>query len=120
MWGSAAAPQADGRIGQGIGERDRPGALQVLVATFLGVPGGDLVEVGLLLGGEARRVVLRGRGDGQEVDPHVRVRLCQAGADAGSEVAAVGGVAVEAELVAHEAVSDLVSLQCGRRRRALG
>jgi hypothetical protein len=38
--------------------------------------------------------------------------LAEAGGDAGSEVAAVCGVALEAEHVVHEAVPDLVGLEC--------
>jgi hypothetical protein len=104
-----------------VGQGERAGVLLVLVAALLRAPGGDLVEVGLFVPGEARGVVLRGCGDGEQVDAgqRLRVGLTQTRGDPRAQVSAVGGIPVEAELVPHEPVPYLVSLERRREGQAL-
>ena len=104
-----------------MGQGERAGVLLVLVTALLGAPGGDLVEVGLFVQGEAGGVVLLGCGDGEQVDAgqRLRVGLTQTRGDPRAQVAAVGGVPVKAQLVPHEPVPDLVRLERRREGRTL-
>ena len=97
---------AGGRVGLGDAEGLRLRALDVAVAGLLGLEGAT--------GGEPGLIRLRGRvggtGEGHvEVDAAqvVRVGRAQARADDGAPVAALGAVALVAELGGHEVVERI-------------
>ena len=106
------------RVGQAVAQSQWPRALFVLVSALVGGPRVEGFEVRLLLGGEAGGVVGHRVGDGHQVDADdvLRIRLGQSGGDARAEVAAVRGVAIEAEFVVHQPMPELVCAAVRKRR----